>query len=113
MREVSWTEIKRETLTALKEGECIRVTGDGSVGVFLIPKPEGYMVAQIEGICSQIDASRIVVPPTQPATIEEMEANLEAGIMADPEGARAAIDDMKRRRASLEQTGASLKEGVI
>ena len=58
MKVVTWTELKKETLKDIKEGQCLKVTGDGELAFYVIVNPQQVMRARVEGICSQIDASR-------------------------------------------------------
>ena len=58
MKEVSWTQLKKLTLTEIKEGECLKVTGDSEMAFYVIVHPEQSMRQRIEGTCSLIDKSR-------------------------------------------------------
>ena len=58
MKEVSWTQLKQQTLNEIKSGECLKVTGDGEMVFYVVVRPEGEMRYRVEGICSQIGASR-------------------------------------------------------
>ena len=58
MKEISWSEVKQKKLAELKAGQCLRVTGDGETAFYIIPNPQGGMIARIEGIASMIDASK-------------------------------------------------------
>ena len=58
MKTISWTDLKKKLLVEIKEGSCLKVTGDGETAFYVIVRPEGLMMNKIEGLCSQIDASR-------------------------------------------------------
>ncbi|MCJ7743302.1 MAG: hypothetical protein MUO99_01910 [Dehalococcoidales bacterium] len=58
MKEITWAELKELPLSEIKEGQCLKVTGDGEMSFYVIVKPEGEMRIRIEGIISQIDSSR-------------------------------------------------------
>ena len=58
MKEISWSELKKLSLTQIKEGECLKVTGDGELAFYAVIKPEGEMRIRVEGVASQIDSSR-------------------------------------------------------
>jgi hypothetical protein len=58
VKEISWTRLKQNSLENIKEGECLRVTGDGEVAFYAVVRPVGMMPAKIEALCSQIDASK-------------------------------------------------------
>jgi hypothetical protein len=95
------------TLEDIKQGYCLKVNGEGwnEVAFYLVVKPEGPMRHRIEAICSQIDASKgprkEALPP---ATLEELEALLAAGSVADPEEALKFIEAMRRAKAAVEGT---------
>ena len=55
---MTWTEFKAKKLGDIKKGECLKIIGDGQVGFYAVIDPQGGMIARIEGICSQIDASK-------------------------------------------------------
>jgi len=93
MKQVSWSKMRLMTLGEILEGECLRVTADGEMAVYLVIKPEGEMQYRIEGICAQIDASRMgkgrgeVLVPT---SLAELKANLDAGNVAGDDRELAA-----------------------
>ena len=58
MKEISWSELKKATLSQIKEGQCLKVTGDGEMVFYVVIKPESVMRDRIEALCSQIDSSR-------------------------------------------------------
>ena len=58
MKTVTWTEFKKKTLQDIKEGACVKVTGDGDDVFFVVVNPQGVMKDRIMGLCSQIDVSR-------------------------------------------------------
>jgi hypothetical protein len=58
MKEISWTELKGMKLSDIKEGECLRVTGDGTMVFYAIINPQQVMKDHVEGVCQTIDASR-------------------------------------------------------
>jgi|TARA_Y100000310_G_C20593948_1_gene769531 hypothetical protein len=60
MKEVAFTELKRMRLADIKKGQCLRVPGDGwnETAFYVVVRPEQFMKARVEGLCSQIDASR-------------------------------------------------------
>ena len=58
MKAITWTELKAMKLSDIKEGECLKVTGDGVVAFYAVVQPQGGMIATGEGICGRIDASK-------------------------------------------------------
>ena len=58
LKEISWSELKAKKISEIKEGECLKVTGDGEMAFYLVVKPQGGMIARVEGIIGMIDASR-------------------------------------------------------
>lgn len=58
MQDISWTALKQKAISEIKEGECLKVTGDGQMAFYVVVHPEGAMRDRVAGMCSQIDASR-------------------------------------------------------
>ncbi len=58
MKEINWTDLKKKSFEELKSGECLKITANCEMVGYLVVKPEGEMIARIEGICSQINASK-------------------------------------------------------
>ena len=58
MKVKTWTDFKKEVLGDIKKGPCIKVIGDGEMVFYAVIHPEEEMMNRIEGLCSQIDASR-------------------------------------------------------
>lgn len=58
MRDITWTNLKRESLEDLKEGQCLRVTGDGVPTFYVVVNPQGMMRDRVEALCGLIDAGR-------------------------------------------------------
>jgi hypothetical protein len=58
MKEIAFTEFKKKSVSEIKEGECLKVTGDGSPVFYVVVNPQQLMKDRVEGICSMIDASR-------------------------------------------------------
>ncbi len=58
MKEISWTDLKKEKLEDIKKGQCLKVTGDGQMVFYVIVYPEGIMRNRIETYCNMIDTGR-------------------------------------------------------
>lgn len=62
MREISFAqlkvEFKQKSLKEIKEGQCLKVTGQRKMAFYIIVHPEEVMKDRVEGICGQIDISR-------------------------------------------------------
>ena len=58
MKAISWSELKKMSLSDIKAGECLKVTGDSETAFYAIINPQFLMRDRVEGICQQIDASR-------------------------------------------------------
>jgi hypothetical protein len=59
---VTWDEVKKKFNSIediIASGESVKIVGEGVFdAVYMIVRPEQYMRARVEGICSQIDTSR-------------------------------------------------------
>jgi len=55
VKEISWTDLKQKTLSEIKEGECLRVTGDGEMVFYAVVGPQQVMKDRVEAICQMID----------------------------------------------------------
>jgi hypothetical protein len=59
---VTWDEVKKKFDSIediIASGESVKIVGEGVFdAVYMIIRPEQYMRARVEGICSQIDTSR-------------------------------------------------------
>lgn len=71
MKEISWTQLKRLTLKEIKEGECLKVTGDGQLAFYAVIRPEQVMQDRVQGLCGMIDASRGLPRPVKAEVTEE------------------------------------------
>lgn len=58
MQDIAWSKFVRLTAKEVAEGPCLRVTADGVTVFYAIIHPEQEMQARVEGVGSQIDASR-------------------------------------------------------
>ncbi len=58
MKEITITELKKLTAQEIGQSECLKVLSDGETIAYVVVKPEGEMRIRVEGIISQIDASR-------------------------------------------------------
>jgi predicted GNAT family acetyltransferase len=58
VKDISLSEFKLLKMGDILDSQCLRVTGDGDIVFYAVVKPQGPMVARIEGVCSQIDAGR-------------------------------------------------------
>ena len=58
MKNISFTDFKKMPVKDIKEGQCLKVTGDGEMVFYVVIKPESVMRDRIEALCSMIDASR-------------------------------------------------------
>ena len=58
MKEISWTELKRKTLAEIREGRCLKVTGDGEMAFYVAVNPQQIMRIRVEAICGMIDAGK-------------------------------------------------------
>jgi|TARA_Y100000310_G_scaffold180950_1_gene180877 hypothetical protein len=58
MDTIAWSDFKRMTAKTVTEGACLRLTSDGATIAYVVIRPEQAMQARVEGVCSQIDASR-------------------------------------------------------
>ena len=63
MQTVSWNAFKQmakaaSTVEEILGGPCLQVTLSGVPQFYVVVKPEQGMIARVEGMCSQIDASR-------------------------------------------------------
>jgi len=58
VKDISWSQLRAMTLTEIKEGPCLKVTGDGEMAFYVVVQPQQVMKDRVEGICQTIDASR-------------------------------------------------------
>ena len=58
LQEISWSELKLKKLSDIKQGECLRVTGDGQMAFYVVVNPQQAMKDRLEFICQTIDAGR-------------------------------------------------------
>ena len=58
MKKVPWSEFKVQKLSDILSGPCILITGDRETAFYVVIKPQGGMIAKVEGIISQIDQSK-------------------------------------------------------
>ena len=58
MKTLNWTQLKALTLTEIREGECLKVTGDSEMVFYVTVHPEQVMRLKVEGLCGLIDKSR-------------------------------------------------------
>lgn len=58
MKEIAFTELKKMLLRDIKEGECLKITGDGEMAFYVIVHPEQVMKDRVEALCDMIDKSR-------------------------------------------------------
>lgn len=71
MKEISWTNLKRLNLSEIREGECLKVTGEGEMVFYVVVKPEEVMQDRVQGLCGMIDASRGLPRPVKAEVTEE------------------------------------------
>lgn len=71
MKEISWTNLKRLNLSEIREGECLKVTGEGEMVFYVVVHPEEVMQDRVQGICGMIDASRGLPRPVKAEVTEE------------------------------------------
>jgi hypothetical protein len=103
MNEISWTNLKSQTLTAIENGPCLRVTGDGDAVFYIVVKPQGEMRFRAEAMCSQIDASRghdakprLTIAELQAIPVSREDANYR------PMTAQPKEDGLERARLPVE-----------
>ncbi len=58
MRDITLSKFRMMSVPDIKGSECFRVMGEDGMLFYVIIRPEGLMRDRIEGLCSQIDASR-------------------------------------------------------
>jgi hypothetical protein len=87
MRSIEYSDFINLPLNTMVDGECLEVNLDGVMQFYTLIKPEGGMVATVDGVCSQIDNSRGVIDQASPAATsqEELDAILVEGRAADPD----------------------------
>ena len=56
MKSVTWSQFKLQKVEDIKE--CVKVTFNTEVVGYFIARPEGAMIAKIEGLSGLINASR-------------------------------------------------------
>ncbi len=58
MKEIKYGAFKLLNARDIVKGQCLKLMSDGEMVGYVVVNPEGAMVPRIEGICSQIDASK-------------------------------------------------------
>jgi hypothetical protein len=109
MHSLEFTDFHKATLVnIMDDDESLKVTLDGATQFYVVVRPEGGMIATVEGICGQIDTSRASVPILAPTSQEDLDDNLVNGRVADPDPGELA-EATERVRVRRERTEASLK----
>jgi len=59
IKEISWTQLRKMDLKAIREGPCLKVPfGKHGVAFYVVVSPEEVMKDRVDAICQQIDISR-------------------------------------------------------
>ena len=58
MKEIAFSKFKILPLENIKDGECLKVTGDGQMAFYVVINPQMVMKDRVEAICQMIDVSR-------------------------------------------------------
>jgi hypothetical protein len=83
MIEQSWSDFIQSE-DGVEDAPCIKVVDfQGRTLFYAITRPAQGMIARIEGICSQIDASREGMVHTDPTEQRVLDQNLVDGAVAD------------------------------
>jgi len=61
MKEISWSKLRLMTLSQIKQGECLKISGDGELVFYVLPKPEHWdyrIKNDIESLINRLDEER-------------------------------------------------------
>jgi hypothetical protein len=111
MRSIEFDDYHKATLDkVMEDDESLKVVLDGVIQFYVLIRPEGGMIARVEGVAAQIDASRASVPTKGPTSQEELDDNLVNGHTADPDPDELAeAQERVQVRREREETFAETK----